>query len=95
MNESSIFAAIRGEFGVYSIQDLMNTKEYKELGYKIVECPVCGCKTLDMNWICSGCGWEYDGSDDDHYSSANDATLREYRKLYNETLDLVKKKEGG
>ena len=28
--------------------DLRATKEYRELGFKIVKCPVCGKETLDL-----------------------------------------------
>ncbi len=95
MNENSIFAAISGALDVYSIEDLMNTKEYKDHGYKIVDCPICGWKTLDTHWICFRCGWEYDGFDEDHYSSVNNATLREYRSRYHEALKIEKGDKGG
>ena len=57
------------------------TKEYRELGFKIIKCPVCGKETLDSHWICQNCGWEYDGAtDENEYSSCNKATIAEYRK---------------
>ena len=37
--------------------DLRTTKEYRELGFKIVTCPVCGKETLDNYFICPTCGW--------------------------------------
>lgn len=61
--------------------DLRTTREYLELGYKIVKCPVCGKETLDSCWICGRCGWEYDGiTEENEYSSCNKATVAEYRK---------------
>ena len=52
--------------------------------YSSVECPICGKKTLDNYWICSRCGWEYDGFEGDaHYSTANQSTIADYRKKYN------------
>ena len=63
-------------------EKLICSEEYKKQGYQIVDCPVCGQKTLDMYWICPKCGWEYDTSAEDDYSSANGKTLREYRMAY-------------
>ena len=40
--------------------DPRTTEEYREFGYKIVNCPVCGKETLDDYFICPTCGWEYD-----------------------------------
>ena len=60
--------------------DLRDTREYRELGFKIVPCPVCGKDTLDSHWICKSCGWEYDGiTEDDVYSSCNKMTVTDYR----------------
>lgn len=60
--------------------DLRETDEFKEYGFQVVNCPVCGRETLDSYWVCDYCGWEYDGIwDEDSYSSANKATIREYR----------------
>ena len=57
------------------------TREYRELGFKIVNCPVCGKETLDSYGICRNCGWEYDGTiEENTYSSCNKATVAEYRK---------------
>ena len=53
--------------------------------FTVIPCPVCGNKTLDNHWICLHCYWEYDGFPEDHYSSANGATLAEYRRRYLET----------
>lgn len=64
--------------------DLKETDEFKEYGFQVVNCPVCGRETLDSNWVCDYCGWEYDGTlDEDSYSSANKATIREYRNRKN------------
>lgn len=63
--------------------DLRATREYREWGYTIVKCPVCGWETLDNHWICENCGWEYDGTTEEHaYSACNKATLAQYRKDY-------------
>ena len=59
--------------------DLKNTDEDLENGFNIVICPIWGAKTLDSNWICEHCGWEYDDTlDENLYSSVNKATVREY-----------------
>jgi hypothetical protein len=61
--------------------DPRTTEEYREFGYKIVNCPVCGKETLDDYFICPNCGWEYDGTtDENEYSSCNKATIADYRK---------------
>ena len=61
--------------------DLRSTQEYRELGFKIVKCPVCGKETLDNYFICPTCGWEYDGTKEGNtYSSCNKATIADYRK---------------
>lgn len=63
--------------------NLKETAEYKEHGFKIVTCPVCGNETLDMYWICEHRGWEYDYTkSEDEYSDANGSTIKEYRKKY-------------
>ena len=50
--------------------DLKETDEFKEYGFQVVNCPVCGRETLDSHWVCDYCGWEYDGIfDEDSYSS--------------------------
>ena len=62
---------------------LRNTPEYKSGMYKIVTCPVCGMATMDSNWICRHCGWEYDGIEgESKISDTNGMTLKEYRALY-------------
>ena len=59
------------------------TTEHQNKGYTLVICPICGKETLDNFWICSTCQWEYDGvTDDDTYSVANKATVREYRQTH-------------
>jgi len=53
----------------------------RELGFKIVKCPVCGKETLDDYFICPHCGWEYDGTtNENEYSSCNKTTVVDYRK---------------
>ena len=66
-----------------TIEDLKKTKEFREYGYTIVKCPICGEPTLDRFWICDTCGWEFDGAIlPDHYSSANGCTVSEYIHKY-------------
>ena len=61
--------------------DPRTTRECRELGFKIVICPVCGKETLDDYFICPSCGWEYDGNaEENKYSSCNKATAADYRK---------------
>ena len=61
--------------------DPRTTREYRELGFKIVTCPVCGKEPLDDYFICPNCGWEYDGTtEENEYSSCNKATIADYRK---------------
>lgn len=61
--------------------DLRATQEYREMGSKIVNCPVCGKETLDDYFICPNCGWEYDGTiEENEFSSCNKATIVDYRK---------------
>lgn len=65
--------------------NLNETVEYKEFGFQIIKCPVCQKDTLDNNYICPTCGWEYDGLiDNKEESIANDGlTIVPYRKLKN------------
>ena len=51
-----------------------------------IPCPVCGHDTYDNHAICPSCGWQYDGFDEQHYSTANRSTLQEYRALYVQAL---------
>ena len=63
--------------------DIRKTKEFLEYGFKIVYCPICKNETLDDFFICQNCGWEYDGTTEDHdYSSANKSMVSEYRAQY-------------
>lgn len=60
--------------------DLRDTPEYREFGFRIVRCPVCGEETLDSHFICRKCGWEYDGTaEETQYSSCNKTTIASYR----------------
>ena len=62
-------------------EQLMETREYKECGFHIVKCPVCGKDTLDNYWVCDHCGWEYDNTTNETmYSDANNTTIKEYRE---------------
>ena len=52
--------------------------------YSVVKCPCCGEDTLDMNYICPNCKWEYDGiPSEDMKSYCNGGkTLKEYRESF-------------
>lgn len=70
---------------MHELRYLKNTPEYRLGQFGVVTCPVCGHPTLDMQWICEHCGWEYDPLDmenEDEYSPSNGMSLREYRELY-------------
>ncbi len=62
------------------MEDVRNTPEFKEYEYSLVMCPVCGHLTLDNYYVCDTCGWEYDGSKGNEYSSANGTSAEAYRK---------------
>lgn len=63
--------------------NLRDTAEYKEHGFKIVTCPICGNETLDMYWVCEHCGWEYDYTKDENKESiANGMSIKKYRAAY-------------
>lgn len=63
------------------MENLRETVEYKEFGYSVITCPVCGKETLNNHYICPHCGWEYDGiTDEDMYSPANTTTIKEYKE---------------
>ena len=60
---------------------ILDFVSYFKLGYRIVRCPICGKLTLDNYYICSRCGWEYDGTKDlDEYSDCNSGTIRHYKE---------------
>ena len=55
--------------------DIRETAEYKNLGFKVVTCPICKNETLDS--------WEYDNTKDENtMSSANGMTIKDYRAAY-------------
>jgi len=63
----------------YEVGDLF--EDY--ITYKVIDCPVCGNKTLDSWYICQNCGWEYDYTTNyDEFSDSNGSTLREYIEAY-------------
>lgn len=63
--------------------ELMETYEFKECGFKIVTCPICGNETLDSYWICDNCDWEYDGTiNPNDYSECNHSTINNYKLLF-------------
>ena len=73
-----------------TVEELKRTDEFREYGYTIVTCPICGNPTLDMFWICDECGWEFDGAIvDDQYSSANKSTVRDYKIKYQGKKNLI------
>ena len=91
-----IVQAFHRELDDDNVENLVNTEEYQKYGFSIVDCPICGRKTLDMFWICSGCGWEYDifiNYDKNEESLCNGCTPDEYRKQYLEVCRTLIKKE--
>jgi len=69
---------------VYSLNDI---NEQLDNGYRIIKCPVCGNETFNDYSICPHCQWEQDGTiNEDLYSSCNKSTIKEYRKIYNNTI---------
>lgn len=72
------------------MMDLRDTEEYREYGFQIVSCPVCGHETLNPYHICRRCQWEYDGvTDEDEYSDVNQDTVRQYRQTVRERVRTV------
>ena len=62
---------------------IRDTVEYKEFGFNVVKCPVCGEETLDSHFICPHCGWEYDGTlDENVVSISNQSTIKEFRESF-------------
>ena len=91
-----ILQAIHRELGDDNVENLVNTEEYKNHGFSIVDCPICGRKTLDMFWVCSGCGWEYDifiNYEANEKSLCNGCTPDEYRRQYFELYKALVEKE--
>ena len=91
-----IVQAFRRELDDDNVENLVNTEEYKNHGFSIVDCPICGRKTLDMFWICSGCGWEYDifiNYEANEESHCNGCTPDEYRRQYFELYKALVEKE--
>lgn len=53
--------------------------------YAVIDCPVCGHKTLNCYWICDWCGWEAQPNllSEDEQSDANgDLSINEYRRRW-------------
>lgn len=91
-----IVQAFHREVDDDNVENLVNTEEYKNYGFSIVDCPICGRKTLDMFWICSGCGWEYDifiNYEANEESHCNGCTPDEYRRQYFELYKALVEKE--
>ena len=91
-----IVQAFHREVDDDNVENLVNTEEYQKYGFSIVDCPICGRKTLDMFWICSGCGWEYDifvNYDENEESLCNGCTPDEYRRQYFELYKALVEKE--
>lgn len=93
----SVLMALDGRFGKDTEEELINSEEYKEHGYSIIDCPICKCKTMDNCWICSGCGWEHDifidYENDDEFSDCNGAILGEYKNVYRILKDAFEKRK--
>ena len=87
MVKDVILAAIRGELGRCELPDA--GKIYDGC-HTVIYCPICSNKALDNHGICTFCGWEHDGFGEDHYSAANQSTLREYREQYFSALNETK-----
>ena len=47
-----IVQAFHRELDDDNVENLVNTEEYQKYGFSIVDCPICGRKTLDMFWVC-------------------------------------------
>ena len=63
--------------------DIRESVEYKEFGFKVVVCPICGHETLNQYYICPHCNWEYDGTLlNEEYSVANSSTIEDYKKEF-------------
>ena len=63
--------------------NIRETIEYKEFGFNVVKCPICGEETLDNNFICPHCEWEYDGTIDENVVSiSNQSTIKEFRESF-------------
>ena len=98
MTYNHVVDSILRAFSDDDVYDIL--AELDEDVYRIIDCPVCGEKTLDMYWICSECDWEYDifidYDDDEEFSDANGATLGEYKNVYRilrEGVDKLQSKE--
>lgn len=64
------------------MENLRETVEYREFGYSVITCPICGKETLNNHYICPHCGWEYDGvTDESTYSPVNTMTIKEYKEF--------------
>ena len=85
--KESIYAALCNTFDKRVLPPIGTA--YDE-DHTVILCPVCKHKTLDNYDICRHCGWEYDGFPENHRSSANGATLAEYRKQYEQVLKEIK-----
>ena len=91
-----IVQAFHRELDDDNVENLVNTEEYKNHGFSIVDCPICGRKTLDMFWVCLGCGWEYDifiNYEANEESLCNGCTPDEYRRQYFELYKALVEKE--
>ena len=91
-----IVQAFHRELGDDNVENLVNTEEYQKYGFSIVDCPICGRKTLDMFWVCPGCGWEYDifiNYEANEESLCNGCTPDEYRRQYFELYKALVEKE--
>lgn len=91
-----IVQAFHRELDDDNVENLVNTEEYKNHGFSIVDCPICGRKTLDMFWVCSGCGQEYDlfiNYETNEESLCNGCTPDEYRRQYFELYKALVEKE--
>ena len=95
----NILCAFNGVYGDETEEELLNSEEYLDGSYRIIDCPICKSKTMDTWWICSGCGWEHDDfvdyENDDEFSDCNGATLGEYKNAYRILKDAFEKRKNG
>ena len=94
-----ILSTLTDEYANETEEELVNSTEHTEDGFSIIDCPICGHKTMDMYWICSGCGWEYDifidYENDEEFSDCNGTTLGEYKNAYRILRDVFTQRTVG
>ena len=91
-----VLRALDGEIEEVTQEEIVSLLED---GYRIVNCPICGNKTMDCYAICCHCGWEYDifidYDDDNEFSDCNGTSLGEYKNVYRILWDAYEKRKNG